>query len=381
MVITQKASSTSSSNAALRFALRCVLFFAPIAAALAFAVLSLWLSGELASPREVIDIQKASPALYYPKYTPKSPYPAYKVEGASLRHPRVLVLGSSRGFSIRSEFAREPQAFYNAAMFGADQIGVIRQFLEQLPPGSQPQVVILIADPWWFRGGAEVRPEPGYFEPASRMQIIDFAWRNGMSWGVRQGLSARPANLIGINAQMQHSGLRPDGSFHAGKRWLDNPNDSEDYLKDLRNHAGPWFSPGPRQLSTEAVAELKRFLAYSAAHRIQVIAYMSTFHPVIYAAIQRDPQLNYYWHVAPVLAPVFRDAGASFSELQDPAQAGCSAAEYLDHLHESEVCTVRVLLDLSQSDPHIGEVFNLPRLRSLLDNRASSWQLGLQQPR
>lgn len=58
-------------------------------------------------------------ALYYLLCQPKPVYPNYKPPGASRRHSEVLVLGASRGFSVRREFVSVPEnLFYNAAMIG-----------------------------------------------------------------------------------------------------------------------------------------------------------------------------------------------------------------------------------------------------------------------
>jgi len=327
------------------------------------------------SPGEVVERQQASPAIYYPLYQPKSAYPSYKLAAVARRQPDILVLGSSRGFSIRSEFAREPRAFYNGTLIAADKLGIVRQFLERM--NHLPREVILTVDPWWFRKNATLQPEQDYFAPASRLEIINFAWRNGVSLGLRNRLSGGPADLIGANAKRQHSGLRADGSFLAGQRWLDSvPHLLEDQLSDIDAQADPWFHPAPPGLSTPALEEMRHFLLDCSAHGIRVVAYMPTFHPALYRAIRSDPRLDYYWQVAPALAPLFQEQGADFFEFQDPAQVGCGSAEYLDGFHESDVCTIRVLLTIAKRDAVASSVFSVEKLERFLKNRVSDWQLG-----
>ena len=373
----RKVSFISNSEPVVRFGLRCGLFFAPLLGVLAFSVASLHLSGELMSPQEVLELQQNAGAIYYPLYQPKPAYPSYKLAGAARNNPEILVLGSSRGFSIRSEFTRAPQRFYNATLFGADKVGIMRQFLEHMPQDQLPRAVILTIDPWWFRKGAPVQAEPDYFEPASRMEIINFAWRNGISWGIRHRLSPGPAHLVGAKAKLQESGLRPDGSFMAGQRWLDTvPSLLDRQLRDLRDHADPWFHPASAGISPEALDELSRFLLYCKAHGSRVIAYMPTVHPALHKAIQAHPRLDYYQQTASALAPLFQQHGAAFFDLQDPAKMGCSAGEYLDAFHESEVCTIRVLLAMMQRDAGPLSIFDRASLEGFLERRESSWQLG-----
>jgi hypothetical protein len=370
--------STSSSERLSDLGLRCALFFAPLAAMLALSTFALYFTGELTRPADAVKLQASSPALYYPLYQPKSVYPNYKLAGASRRHSEVLVLGASRGFSVRREFVSVPEdLFYNAAMIGVGVLGIMREFLDRLPQDRLPHVVLLVMDPWWFRKDAPVQPEPDPFEVASPIAVLDFAWRNGLYLATRRGTFSSQPDLIGVDARRQTSGLRPDGSFLAGQRWLDTvPNLLQNQLSGIRNEEGPFFIPGPPDLSREAMEEMERFLTYCSRHGIAVIGYFSPFHPALFDAVRKERRLEYYQRVAPALAPLFHRYGAVLFNFQDPDSIGCTSGEFLDVFHESEVCAIRDLIAISSREEKARSILDVKKLEGFLNRRISAWQLG-----
>ena len=383
MATTQKvsftlSSETRSTEAARLFLLRCALFFAPLATVLGVATGALSIVGELATPEQVLALQKAGPVIYDPMYQPKSAYPAYKLLGTQQRHPEVLALGASRIFQIQSEFVRQSgQSFYNGYLSAAF-LGTMRQLMEHLSPDGWPRFLILDIEGWWFREDVRVEPEPEYFQSASQMQIIDFAWRNGLHLATQRWAIQAPRNLVGGSARLNGSGIRADGSFFANQRFLDVvPNLLEVQLSSVRQGTDTLrFLRGSASVSRQAVEEMQRLLSFCSDHRIVLIGYLSTYHPALYQTLRSDPRQDYLWRISSVLTPIFQKSGAVFFDLQNPADVGCSAAEYLDTNHESEVCTAKVLLTMARRDSRAAAVFDSARLEGLLRNRRSEWQLG-----
>jgi hypothetical protein len=377
MATTQKVSSISSSEAMSRLAFRCALFFAPLLGLLALAVVSLYVAGELTAPERVLELQESAPVLYDPMYQPRQVYPHYKLLGTLKRHPEVLALGGSRILSIRKEFVRQSgNRFYNGYMFAAP-LGSIRQFLDRIPSAQLPRYLILEIDPWWFREDAQVQPDPDFFEPVPRMQIIDFAWRNGLYLATQRWTFFAPPNLIGAGARMTRAGLRPDGSFSASERFLDAvPSLLENTLRSVREGTDEHFRYGSAGISPSAMEEMQRLLNYCSEHHVTMIGYLSTYHPSLYDTIRRDSRMDFLWRVAPALAPRFQEADALLFDLQEPDRVGCPAGEYLDAFHESEVCTAKVLLTMALQDSRAGAVFDAAKLEKFLSHRRSEWQLG-----
>ena len=328
------------------------------------------------APRDVVNRQNRSRAIYYPVYQPKSPYPSYKLAAIAARRPELLVLGDSRGFSIRGELANKPEKFYNATLIGATRIGIIRGLLEHLPPDQLPRQAIVVIDPWWFRQGVSIDPDEDYFEAASRIEVVNFAWRNGVYLGLRDHLRPRPAEYIGENAYLQHRGLRPDGSFRSAIPWLGSPAGLPQAVREEMGKVDVWSRAGYFGMSHEAVQEIERLLTFCETHRIQIIGYLSTLHPALYEAARQDPRLNFYWDLQHVLMPVFERHAARFFDLQSSAITGCTTTEYVDLLHESEVCTVRVLKAMAKRDASISDIFRVAEFDYWLEERRSEWELA-----
>ncbi len=360
-----------------RFGLRCALFFAPLVGALAFSVISLHIAGEMIAPQRVLELQKSLHALYEPMYQPKSVYPSYKLLVTLQRRPDVLALGTSRILSVRNEFVRESgERFYNGYMFSAP-VGSMREFLEQIPTNQLPRFLLLDVDPWWFSEDAQIEPEPESFQPSSQMQVLDFAWRNGVYAGTQRWMFSAPPGLIGAGARLSGSGLRPDGSYFFKQRMLDlNPSLLESQLKGVREGTDGRFHRGSTNLSHDAIEEVQRLLNYCSAHHVMVIGYLSTYHPALYVALRSDSRMSYLWRVAPTLAPRFQEAGALLFDFQDPGGVGCRAAEYLDSGHESEVCTAKTLLAMADHDSRTQVILDAGKLEGFLNHRRSDWQLG-----
>jgi hypothetical protein len=331
------------------------------------------------TPEEVITVQESSPALYYPRCQPKSVYPSYKLAGAIRRYAEVLVLGSSRMNCIRGEFVLGTKdRFYNAAIWGADVVGYMRQFLQRLPQDRLPRKVILGIDPWWFRKEASVQPDADSFQPASRLEIVDFGWRTGLWWITQRQAYSAASTLIGISAKSASFGLRPDGSFFPGPHWFElGSSGAETQLKELRDGADPWFRRTAPGVSGDALGEMERLLTYCRAHGIMVIGYISPLHPELYEATRATLGLDYYQQMGGAVAPLFKKQGFPLFDFQDPAVIGCTAFEFLDGLHETEVCTARALVAMANSDARVKSIFDTNKLGQLLIHRSSEWRLGI----
>ena len=360
-----------------QFWLSCALFFAPLAGIIALAAVSLSIVGELTTPEDVLARQKSGRVLFEQMYQPKNNYPAYKLLASVQHRPEILALGTSRILSLRSEFIRGSKRFYNGFINGAP-VGVMRGFLEHLPADALPRVLILDIDPWWFREKATIQPKPGYYQASSQMEILDLDWRKGLylltqRWAMRAG-----PNLIGGSARLNKSGLKEDGSTYHDSRLFDrDPNLLEKQLNDVRQGTDFSFLDGSVGVSQKSVDEMQRLLDYCSAHHILLIAYSSPYHPKVYELLRNLPRQAYIWHVQATLRPMFHKAGAALFDLQNPAEVGCPASEFLDIGHESEVCTARVVIAMAKRDTRAASIFDSEKIQAYLGHRRNEWLLGL----
>jgi hypothetical protein len=243
-----------------------------------------------------------------------------------------------------------------------------------------PRYILLDFDPWWFRQGATVEASSGLEEPYSSREIVDFAWRRGFWWSLEQ-LSSRSVaggGFLGAQAITQHQGVRPDGSFFLPAGFRPKKEGAvlrEELEQRVRDGIWPWVHDS-ENLSISAVHELRRFLDFCEARGIRVVGFMSVFRPEYYSAVQQERGLRYIWKVKPALEPVFEQAHSSFLDYLDPSSIGCPEQEFVDPLHESEVCAIRMLIKMAEQSEVVASVVDAGKLKAMLRNRTSDWQLG-----
>ena len=374
----QKDLSTSNSDGLAKFGLRCALFFAPVIGLLALATGSLYFAGELMPAAEVIEVQQRSPALYSPVGHPRSVLPQYKLAGATVCRREILLLGSSRANSMRSEFMRgSSERFYNAAVWSAANIGFARLFLGRLPTNRLPRYLLLNIDPWWFYRDNPAQPEPDFFRSSTPVEIVDFSWRTGLWWLTQRQAYARLDARIGILAKEMDCGLRPDGSFFAGARLLAGRfRNAKAQMEQVQNHTDPWFSKSSPGISDAALEEMRRLLDYCAVRQIMIIGYISPLSPELYSTIRNDTSRAFHFQIGRALANLFAQRSLPFFDFQNPAISGCEPDEYADLVHETEVCSVRDLLAMARQNRSMAELVDPDKLETILANRKSGWQLA-----
>ncbi len=375
MATTLKASSTTSSDGA-RFAARCALFFAPLVGLLALTVVMLHRVGELYTPDQIVPIQARTGALYLPEFHDWSLFfPRYFLVGARAHLPEVMVLGSSRVKTVRSVFFRAPEREFNAGIPATNTVGTWRAFLGALPQDRLPRVILLDINPWWFRSATRVQPARDFMAGYSTMQLLDFSWRRGFWWSVDQLRSPRPRveGFLGVQGQRERSGLRPDGSLLLSKREPDEPPDV--VAQNILDGTRPFFhDAGP--LSQPALAEMEAFLRFCDERGVRVVGYISGFKPSYFAGLQREPRLAYFFQTAPALAPLFAATHQELFDFLDASTIGCTDAEFLEPMHESDVCTLRTLAAMARRSATVASVVDADALDAMRSRRASDWELG-----
>ncbi len=377
MATTQKTSSTTSSESLGRFALRCAIFFAPLVAGLVLTLVVVRPTGELYTPDQVAALQEQKPLIYLPDFH-NFPlfFPRFHFAAARLRQPEVLVLGSSRSKTIRSEFFRNPKSMFNAGIPGhAYLVGDGTRFLQALPQDHLPKYVFVDIDPWCFRSAGPVDSGADFMRAYSTMEIIDFSWRKAFWWSLHQLRSPTPRTpgFIGIQAQREQAGLRPDGTLYTPRRQPD------ETTAQIEQHVELGLEPFFHDVPTPSAAALRafdEFLTYCQAHGIRVIGFISSFRPTNYEVLKRSPQLQYYFSVGAALQPMFERTHSELFDFADPASLGCTDAEFLDLMHESDVCTVRMLIQMAKQSPTVASLVDVSALDAMLVHRKSSFELG-----
>jgi len=366
---------------ARRFAATAVLFLLPLLVVMGLPTLLLVVQGEVMPLRQVIRLQKKNHdrmVLYGPAVS--GPDGAFKLQSVLARKPRILAMGSSRVMALRSKFFRDSDAFYNS---GGSVSGFrhFRQFLENIPEGKEPKLVILAFEQRYFNAVAGHFMRHDYQEWLEWEQDISKILLDGIRntyWKVlveRQPISSllpttprgepmsaaeiaqalTAMDRIGMTALVKNNGYRNDGSYYYGG-----------YIADPKalSHWDYGFSDTLRRARTgtsgfqwgsevwkEALEEIDILLPYCKKRGIDVIAFVPPFAPTVLDEMRSSGNFTYIDEIMPAAEPVFRKHGVNFFDFTDMRTFGSSDAETIDGWHASEKAYLRAFLVMAKKDP------------------------------
>jgi hypothetical protein len=358
------------------FAAKILLYALPFVVVLLFPVAVLTISGEFAPVERVIELQThaTKPVLFGKAYS--DPTATYKLNSVLRRRPEVMALGTSRILAVRSNFFAPGTRFFNAGN-GVTRLRHFRPFLERIPRGSEPKVILLGLDQYLFNAnfdplapdGMETDwagarpPHEVFFQSwtrvfgdfrAGKFALDDLAQRDGQ---VR----------IGLNAMVHANAFRNDGSYFWGQYVADplspeNPDYRFENTLDRIATGNRRFEYGAH-VSEASVAELGRFLDECRARGIHVAAFLPPFAHQIYLKLQSMPrEYNYLREVEPRLRPLLESRGYTLHDFSDLASIGASDLETIDGYHGSEKAYLRLFLKMIENDAKLHAVARDPQL-------------------
>jgi hypothetical protein len=326
-------------------------------------------SGELVPVRLVEYWQRtrASTVLYGPAFSNLTA--ALKLRGVLDRRPKVITLGTSRVMQFRAEMFAEPERFYNAGG-GVSQIQEFASFARKLPNGYTPELIVIGLDQNFFNpnwrdvDNADIETRLAETGPDG-MAVFTQRWRDIYTdwWRGRYTLRAilrhdSKGMFLGLNAVVNHNGLRNDGSYYYGGD-IRSPNDptAEDFqFKNTfqRIAEGNGRFEYSATLSAQAIRELDAFLDWCETHRIHVVGFLPPFaHAVVEKLAAMHSQYEYLDQISPAVTPLFHRRGFSMFDFSDLAALGATDRETTDGFHASEKAYLRMLLQMAHADDRL----------------------------
>ncbi len=362
-----------------KFIKKALIFSFPYLIFFAFTFYLFIRSGEAVSIDSIIKRQKSGePILLGLAYT--NPIFYYKLHSVLERTPRVLVLGSSRTMQIRSVFFSDVASFYNAGG-GVSRLKDFRIFLEKIPRGQEPNLIIIGLDHNFFsaRWDASVLDEDSF----ERYDTYDAAIRiMAMKWptlyhdwfqnkfSIHTLKQYDETRRIGLNALMNNNGFRNDGSR------LDAilmKSTSEEHLRSIIEWDGKFFSDG---INPQALEELSLFLSEARERDITIIGFEPPFAPSLYQDLLRSQEhLGYIFKLEPELKPLFQKYGYSLYNFTDALFFGSSDQEMLDAIHGSEKTYLRLFIAMAKVDYFLASLIDIAKLEEALRTSINPYQV------
>lgn len=362
-----------------KFLIKSVLFSLPLAAFFGFMTLVLFYSGELTLIHKIIEQQKSSKEEVLLGLAYSNPDIYFKTQSSLERNAQILALGASRTMQFRSLFFNNPGDFYNAG--GAvEKIADFNIFLEKIPAGKEPKIIIIGLDHHFFNPNIISFEESGKEEPK-----FWGVWQNGIKSLIgdyfkgKFSLSeifSQNGKKIGLNAIVNNDGFMNDGSYHYTKYIL-KPESNPDYqFKDtfLRIDTGTRRFQYSNDVSEEALKELDNFLKKASARNIYVVGFLPPYaHAVYEKMISMENKYGYLKKLEGRLLPLFSNYGFKFYDFSDINQTGSSDSEAIDGFHGSEKTYLRMFLIMMQKDAKLKESADKKYLKEMLDKSDNNY--------
>ncbi len=360
------------------FIFKVILFTIPVCVMFAPPLAVFIISGEYLPISAVIERQRMDPSvLYMSRFTSDTDRPL-KLLATITKNPDILVLGSSKTLTIKSDFF-DNHSFYNAGYPANAAINVedLSDYMLNLPVESNLKVILI--DLSGFLTDSPGSPPVSTMKYEPLKLFLATGWRDiykdyfAGRLPVDEFISAsKQNNNIGLRAMLLTSGYRSDGSWQRGpaeiKKGIQNmPADISRVVSSINGDqiSVPFYTPS---LSSENIASLERFLAICKSRNIYVIGYFSPYPSEIYQAMEslQNASGTAFRKSPAILRDIFQKQNYDFYDLRDVSTIKSSDKEFYDFGHPSEKGSVRILTFLANKEPKLMSYLDVTTLKNKL---------------
>ncbi len=303
------------------------------------------------------------------------------------KRPKIITLGNSRVLQFRDVFFKQADFVNAGGTIG--KVEDLNDFFEKLPTDYRPQVIIIGLEQSYFNPATadEIQDNDSKTTSQSKMQIYLSVWPKiykdyflGKFRVADLFTKKNESKAFGLNALVNHNGLRNDGSYYYGK-FIKNPQDvkAEDYgFKDtnFRIRKNCCRFERSSELSKKALFELELFLEKCFRKGIYVTGFLPPYPHEIYRKItSMNDDYLYLRKLMPALSPIFGKHNFSLFDFSDLNSTGAAEGEYIDGLHASEKAYLRLWIKMAESDKVLIDYADLPELKQKLSEAKSDYEV------
>ncbi|MET0393034.1 MAG: hypothetical protein ABW019_07820 [Chitinophagaceae bacterium] len=287
----------------------------------------------------------------------------------------VVALGSSRVLELRSNMF--DSSFYNAG-YTITSLNQFVPFLQGIPEEKYPRYLIVSLDQWLFNAGWDsltTLPEKdkwsGSFTSIPEQTTLVSVWKDLYAGKYSFFLPRKKGDTryIGLNAVVEGTGFRQDGSALYGKQVRKLLADDSTAMDYHFNETFGWIDKGAMrfnyggQVNKKALEELERLLQFCQAHGIRLIAFLPPYADRVNEKMRATGRYAYLDSIYPLSLPLFRQYNAELYDLSSLASVGSNDSEAVDGFHGGEVTYLRMLIKMLESGSVLNNVTSLERLR------------------
>lgn len=286
----------------------------------------------------------------------------------------ILVLGASRVLQFREEMFTS--SFYNAG-FSIRSMSDIVPFLETIPDGKKPKILILGIDQLMFNEAADdlaVSKGTDFWENSFNKYVNGAVLKNFYTDYFNGKLKYKDRNdgivRVGFNALINERGYRPDGSLNYGNQigyLLNDDPAANDYhfeqtKKKIEKGIGG-FQFGD-EINPKALVKLREILAYCKKQKIELLAFLPPIADEAYRQMSESGKFGYFEGIIDEIQEPFAEYNFEVYSYPNATSCGSNDSEMIDGLHGGELCYQRLLIDMAKRSRILQKVTDLQKLKT-----------------
>lgn len=299
----------------------------------------------------------------------------------------TVALGSSRVLQFRRQMFTS--TFYNAG-YTISSINDFLPFLESIPKENYPKYLIIGLDQWMFNDAYDNLSESPdidlwatSFKKTPTTAIIKNVWKDlfNKKYGINTLVEQDPIMHIGLNAKVNNTGFRNDGSMYYGQqiqRLLNNDSLANDYhfnnTKNRINKGIIRFQYGS-EVNNKALLKLDELLSFCKEHNIFVIGFLPPFADEIYEMGMSSGNYKLWPKIPLMCLPIFEKYNFEFYDFSNMALCNSDDTEAIDGFHGGESTYLRLLIKILKNNSVLNRVSSIEKLNTDLNNRIDRYNV------
>jgi hypothetical protein len=361
-----------------KFIFTCILFSFPVIALFIFPLVIFLKSGEGLPISTVVNIQQNSSKdiLYLSGFT--NAYDKYYKNLTTIkRNPEIIVFGTSKTLTFKSNFFKNPDTFYNA---GYNFNAFIRttdllSFINTVPIDSNLRYILFDVNGFLNSQNTEISNNNNDIFNAAHL-FLTTGWHDIYNQFLRGKIffdkfKISPSN-IGFTAIMRDFGYTKDGNLDRGneqnRRDMQKtaPMQIADEISTINNpNLINSLSFVGATISKENLDNINKFLEICKSRNIYVVGYFST-HPKEIHNVMLSLKNDYgetYRNSPKILSSIFEKYNYHFYDARDIDITGSYDSEFYDGYHPTEKATIRLLIYLANKEPSLKSYVDISKLK------------------
>ena len=371
-----------------RFVFKIILFCVPLIVVLLYPSILLFSSGE--SFKTIDELIKSNKDYLIGYLYDEDNYNYLKQAELENRSPQIVALGSSRVLQFRDSMFT--QSFYNAG-YTIVSISDFAPFIRSNLKNKKTKLLLIGLDQWMFNENWDDLDDypklrhPRQFSfistpsPKTLFNVWSDVFTRKYSTEVISTQTHNTAIKIGLNAIVNHTGFRKDGSLYYGRqieKLLSHDSTAHDfeymdtYTRIKEGNRRFQYSD---KVHEKALLVLKDLLLLCKKMDIYVVAILPPFANGVNKKMIASKNYTYLEDIHSRSSEIFKQYSFELWDMSNLTKYNSNDNEVLDGFHGSEVTYLKMLIYMIEKGSILKEFTELNTLQNDLKNKTSAYSV------